>query len=809
MGLVEDGQEQFWVGARFGLWGISQLAAESTKPAGAIVTRRFATKEGLPCPEVNAVFQGQDGRLWVGADCGLYEFLKGEKRFRTWLDTKEMPDTRIWSFNEDESGNLWVGTANGAIRLARGGFTTYMETDGLSFRDVFHITESSAGEVMVYTRSRFESQTSYADRFDGSRFVSQKVAPRAFPRSDFDWWQGQIPIQDHQGEWWWPTRIGLFRFARANRLEELFNARPVAHYTVKDGLPDLFLRSIFEDHRGDIWISMGADINTKVVRWERATGKFHAYSEADGLPAKASVTTVCQDGAGNLWIGFEQGGVARYAEGRFTTFTGADFTGAEAIPEGEINDLFLDSKGRIWIASNSGGLGRIDDPLAQHPQGVVYTTAEGLASNSVFSIAEDRGNKYYVGTGRGLNYIDFDSGSVKLFTTADGLANDEVDSIFRDRRGAFWFGTSTGVSRLLPQAEARRAPAPIFINSVKITGDPQPVSAVGETDFGGFELAPNQNHIEIGFGSLSFAVGDLIRYQYRLDGADADWQPLTFHRTVNYANLAPGAYRFQVRAVNSEGVSSLTPATLEFRVLAPFWQRWWFISIIAALTAMAFYWLHRYRLAQRLEVERVRTRIASDLHDDIGANLTRIAILSEVAHSHLHGSDEKVDTPLSSIARISRESVASMSDIVWAINPQRDTLVDLVRRMRRFAGEISANRRIDIQFRAPETEDAMRLGADVRRDLFLIFKEAINNAARHSGGANVDIDFRPEGMWLVLKVSDDGKGFDTEGQYEGEGLQSMRRRAAKLGGEFHLTSIKGAGTHISVKAPRRRRSIPV
>ena len=208
----------------------------------------------------------------------------------------------------------------------------------------------------------------------------------------------------------------------------------------------------------------------------------------------------------------------------------------------------------------------------------------------------------------------------------------------------------------------------------------------------------------------------------------------------------------------------------------------------------------------------MRTRIATDLHDDIGANLTRIALLSEVADANrgdersARGSSARSgrpdDGPLTSIARIARESVGSMSDIVWAINPARDSLLDLTRRMRQHADEVFTLRDIALRFDAPGAHDSVRLGVDVRRDLLLIFKEAVNNAARHSGCSRVDIDLRVEGSRLVLTLADNGVGFDTSLESEGQGLMSMRRRAHRLKGTLEIASSAGAGTTVRLSIPR-------
>jgi signal transduction histidine kinase len=217
--------------------------------------------------------------------------------------------------------------------------------------------------------------------------------------------------------------------------------------------------------------------------------------------------------------------------------------------------------------------------------------------------------------------------------------------------------------------------------------------------------------------------------------------------------------------------------------------------------AAAAYAFYRYRVARILEVAEMRTRIATDLHDDIGANLTKIAILSEVARQRLGDGDSEDVTPLGSIARIARESVSDMSDIVWAINPKRDSLLDVVRRMRRHAEEVFAAGNVNLAFKAPETDGTLRVGISMRRDLFLIFKEAVNNAARHSRCTQVAIDLRTEGSWLELRVTDDGAGFDSTAESEGQGLASISRRAAMMGGKIEVESHPGQGTTVRLRVP--------
>jgi signal transduction histidine kinase len=228
--------------------------------------------------------------------------------------------------------------------------------------------------------------------------------------------------------------------------------------------------------------------------------------------------------------------------------------------------------------------------------------------------------------------------------------------------------------------------------------------------------------------------------------------------------------------------------------------------VVAGLTALGFY---RSRVKRIVELERMRTRIATDLHDDIGSSLSQIAILSEVLRRRLGPEQNGVGESLAQIANTSRDLVDSMSDIVWAINPRRDRLSDLVQRMREFAGDVFTAREIEFSFHAPSDGRAVRLGADMRRQLYLIFKEAVNNAARHARCTEAEIEFEIAQDRLLLRVRDNGRGFDPNGDAStgrnGNGLASMRERARAMGGEIEITSQLNLGTAVKLNLPLDRR----
>jgi signal transduction histidine kinase len=237
------------------------------------------------------------------------------------------------------------------------------------------------------------------------------------------------------------------------------------------------------------------------------------------------------------------------------------------------------------------------------------------------------------------------------------------------------------------------------------------------------------------------------------------------------------------------------PASVSFTILRPIWLRWWFLTLATFAMGAVVFAVYRYRVARVLEMAAIRTRIATDLHDDIGANLTRIGMLSEVAKR------SRDDASLASIGHIARESVEAMSDIVWAINPNRESLADLVRRMRHHAEELFTLRGIDLDFGAPGAQDTLRLGMDLRRDFLLVFKEAVNNVARHAHCTQVSIDLSCTGSTLTLSVADNGVGFDLSQESAGHGLASLHRRAARMKGTLDVQTAPSKGTTVTLRVP--------
>ena len=782
--ILEDRAGRIWVGTNGGeSRGLYQYALTEGKNEAKLI-RVFDSRDGLSSDNwMNSLLETRDGRIFVGVASGVCEFKPNGAQ-----DAKPFQKVfagSIISLAEDESGNLWVGTiSSGALRIARRGFVGFDEEDGLKSKGVSSIVKGSDGETYVIAGNHT------IHRFDGERFTV--VSPQNM--MVINWSMNQITFQDRGGEWWVAAYEGLQRYPRVERLEDLARTKPKRLYTTADGLYVNGVFQLFEDSRGDLWLGLlGNDLKNTVQRWERATDRVHSYTTDDGFPAENCPTAFGEDFQGNVWMGFYGGGLGRFRDGKFEMFTAED-----GVPSGFIRDIHTDRAGRIWVATVAGGVIRIDNPAEEKPEMTNLTVAEGLASNQANCIAEDDFGRIYIGTGRGVNRIDLEKNRIRLFTKADGLPENLITLCQADAGGAVWFATNRGVARYVPAAEEKSAPPPVFIGSLRVNGEPAlKVSELGETLLENLDFESDQRQIQIEFFALGFSTGDALSYQYKFAGAD--WSEPTDQRSVNL-NLAPGSYSFEVRAVNSEGAASERPARVSFSIARPVWQRWWFLALAALAVSGVIYALYRYRLKRLLELEKVRTRIATDLHDDIGASLSKIAILSEIVGHQIPAEQKQMTEPLKSIAGTSREMVDSMSDIVWAINPAKDHLSDLAGRMRNLAGEMTELRDIRLKVNTIGLENFdLTIGADLRREVYLIFKECLNNLVKHSACDTAEIEFALAGENLIISVKDNGKGFE-EGAKNGNenrggnGLPNMKRRAANLGGSFEIHSETGKGT---------------
>ncbi|MBX2929338.1 MAG: hypothetical protein KF852_16000 [Saprospiraceae bacterium] len=316
-------------------------------------------------------------------------------------------------------------------------------------------------------------------------------------------------------------------------------------------------------------------------------------------------------------------------------------------------------------------------------------------------------------------------------------------------------------------------------------------------EFQGIVLPWDQSTVSFDFTAIEY--GDPARNQtfFRMEGYDDYWLSGGNPGFARYPNLPPGSYKLLLKAANSNGDRMDEPKVLEIVILPPWWKTWWFRTAAIFLVALFTYGIYRYRLAQMERLQQMRNQIAEDLHDEVGSTVTGIRMFADMLKMEL-GQDRPDLVPrLERIGGSASKIMGSMRDIVWAINPATDRLVDLAGRMRDAAAACEAAG-LSYQFSAPSIPELLRINPKVKHNLLLIFKEALSNALKYSEATHVEMSLQVEGKQLTLALRDNGKGFDLETVRRGNGLYNMKKRAAAMKAEFSLESRQDYGTAVVV-----------
>ncbi len=788
------GDQDIWILSGCGLYRAAGSLAQ-----GDLRVERVSFTDGDSQPVFPSAFlRRRDGKLWLASNSGLMRATESRDRGLVVAETfgreQGVLHASITHLVEDEQGNLWGSyEGSGLFRIIPSGFRTFSEDDGLGSSRISSLFEDLRGDLCVTVSIEHTlGHPSHLRVKSGDRFERVDLATSpGFSGWGWGWGWNQFGLQARDGEWWFPANEGLIRYGRTARPQDLKARAPLKLYA-KDkngGLRGVF--RVFEDSHRNIWFTKF--FPNEFISWDRASGRFHRWSVAEGWPKDAIATVMRESATGTLWIG-TFGEVLRLRNGRLETIS---VTGEGSLPF--VRDLYVDQKSRVWIATGGKGVYRCDEPDTTVPVFQHYSAKSGLSSDSVRSLAADNAGFIYAGTVRAVDRIDphapVEGGNIRHYTASDGLPDSEQSVALRDRRGHLWFGTLHGLAEFDP-ANDPPVPLPrIYIRRMRVRGEEIPLPWAGAKSLS-LDLPANKNQVEIEYAAADLRSTLWLRYQYRLQGVDSDWSAPSTRTSINYASLPAGRLSFAVRAVGTSGEVGESLATVTIELAAPLWRRWWFLGSSTLLAGFCVYWLYDYRVRHLLAVERLRTHIATDLHDDIGSSLTQISLLSEI------GQRDISRNALGEIAQISRDLAREMSDIVWAVSPRHDRFEALVNRMRRFAGDALPDGQLTFDVSGLPADLALPI--DYRRPLFLIFKEAVNNVARHSGATTMIVRLAVKGGLLSMMVEDNGAGFNIAVSGSGEGLGNICRRMKELGGKAEWNTGNGCGTKFLATLPLRQ-----
>ena len=554
-----------------------------------------------------------------------------------------------------------------------------------------------------------------------------------------------------------------------------------------------------------------------------------------------TIRTSAVDANSNIWFGTQHGLLIKYEikTNTFSRFSTQDFPAKESY--GNINKLIVDNRNDLWACTDGGGLLRINTTTGKLVESFVHSENDknSLSSNGTHNIIQYNDSIYVISSSMGINLLNIKTRKFSHITTSDGLPTNSANSLKKDWNNHIWaglngvlvrisipsnnvttFGKKEGIFHEVFQTNAMEILSDgrivagttddfIYFNPDQFSSSRQP-SKVYITGFKVFNqeinfdsilskqkriiLPFNQNFIRIEFSPMGF-LNDKINIYYKLDGLEKDWVRSTSDLSANYANLQGGTYKFLIKSVNGDGISSKINS-IDFYIRPPFWETWWFLFLLALIAAAALYVAHRTRVNRLIGMEAVRSRIARDLHDDMGSTLSTINILSEMAQMKIDNDIVSTKSYITKIGDNCSRMMEAMDDIVWSINPMNDNMQKITARMREYAANILEAKDISYSFQIDDAVKGVVLDMEARRDFFLIFKEALNNLAKYSECKRAEIKIEVYEYTMCMKIQDDGKGFIVKEADNGNGLSNMAKRAQNVNAKFNIESHPGVGTKI-------------
>lgn len=702
---------------------------------------RIDSRSGLPGASVVCLLADREGNEWLGLfDGGLVRLQP--QRFSI-LGGSALT-TPVYSICEDHEGSIWVGTSFAGVYRFQGTNLTRYEANDLPLTEVWSLFEDSRSNLWIGTSSHGVYQFrdgQFVPKFDRTA-ISDRVNAIHEDRTGRIWF----------GHW---SGLACYENGRLTRM-------PMPWFS-----DDSEVVAIASDAQDRLWLgTKGAGL------FCLSDGKFTSYTTADGLPSNLA-WSLFVDPEGALWVGTADGGLSLLRDGKFTNFTVRD-----GLPDSTVCHIVQDSSRRLWFSS----------------------------PHCVFSVEKDALEAFARGETQSFSCTSYDQ--------SDGMLSASCTCAFQPsgcatRDGRLLFPTLKGVVVVQPDTvHANTVVPPALIEEVTVDG-----KGYDMTGQAALTVPPGKARLEIRYTALSYSAPEKVRFKYRMNGLDSAWVDAGVKRSADYPYLPHGRYHFQVRACNNDGVWSAQAAGFDLIIPPHFWQTWWFLGAVLlgggagiALTARRVEKLNAQRRHERERqahlVELERARIARDFHDDVGARLTHVIVLSELLRED-QARPKEVEAHAAMIGNTARNAVRELGTIIWAANPRNDTLDSLVQYISQYSYDFFQATPIACHLDLPAEVPAVPLAAELRHNLFMVVKEALHNILKHSHASEARLRLTLQDGILEVRVEDNGDGFKFDPAVNGRrcGLSNMRHRMEAIGASLRIECPPGGGTYIQAKLP--------
>ncbi|XHR30174.1 MAG: two-component regulator propeller domain-containing protein [Chthoniobacteraceae bacterium] len=737
---------------------------------------------------IQTIQEREGGELWVGTQRGLFRW-RGEKWSELTTRDGFFPFS-VRCFKEDREGGLWIAGTGGLMRLTPKAVQVFSSGQGL---------EKEAFISVIVSGSQWWVGIPGMKPLVGALGALAPAEIDAYPADT----TASALLEARDGATWIGTHShNLWRWS---------NGKAEAISPPK-GMDIPAITTLAQDHSGQIWAGTLGGLS-------RVTAEGLVPVDIGNWTPKDTVNVISKDNDGTLWVGYQTLGLLKLLRDGSAVW----FQKGEGLPDNSVRAIYRDKSGALWVGTSAGLMRWVKNRIS------VFTVAQGLADDAIRQIIEDDFGYLWLGTRSGLMRIylsefpEVDGGAkttlaVHYFGRGDGMKSEECTGTrpVKTPDGRLWFPTMDGLVMADPKALPKTAETPlVYLEEVRIAE--ATVWSAGLTGSAKTRpaLFPKQaRQIEFRFTSPEYFAPERVRFKYRIEGLDADWSAPDTRRSATYAEIPPGDYRFRVAACGRDGVWSAADSSLAFTVPPLFWQTMGFRAGAGALgfsgIVVLLVWRERLKARRKLRkleheqmLERERARIARDIHDEVGAGLTEVALLSELAQADLSAGRKYLDD----IFQTARDLTRSLDEIVWSINPANDTLEKLISYLVEFARDFLGSASLPCRLEVPTMLPPVTVASTVRHQICLAVKETLNNIVKHAEASEVRMEIRWEASWLHIRIRDNGRGFAQEALADPastrDGLENLRTRMREIGGCCEQESAVGQGTAtlLSVKLP--------
>lgn len=750
---------------------------------------------------VNDLLIDRNKHLWIATnEEGIFklalnanESLRSLDNFVHDQSAFSLSNSTAFSLYEDNAGIVWIGTAKGISKYipSRGRFSeaAYCKSPVLQHQYANALLYDGYARLWVgcNTDTLFVADSNKIHRVPLPSKKQFNQVNALYQSST-----GNIYVATFAG--------GLFIIPRS--INSIYNTIQWLNINKSNStLPTNNIYSIAEDKQGTMW--MGT--YTGLCSYDPVTNKTEKVYVSPGGNVVSSfiIRTVLADDKNIVWCGTDEGIVLIKNNKVFKKFF-ADDRDSHSLNNNRVTCIYQDRNRNIWVGTKEG----LNKFNPEHNNFTHFTPDANIPVETIVSIREDDNGNLWLGTNNGLVKFNVPAKSFRKYTVEDGLCSNEFEPNAVCNAGdIFCFGTAGGIVSFNPAAvTTNNFIPPVVITGIKILD--KPLSSFPDTTLLNnyrrdkkLILKYNLNFFSFEFAALSYNNSKANRYSYMLEGIDKQWRDAGTQSFAGYTDIRPGHYVFKVKASNNDGVWNNDPVTVQVIIAPPWWQTWWFYTLCALAACGIIYMIYRIRIQQILKLYKLRSSIAKDLHDDVGSALSSIALLSNISEKAKAKASLKPEEIFSRIGDTSKRMIDLMDDIVWSVNPDNDRFSNMLVRMREYAAEMLEPKDIDLNFHTADDIDALRIPMEMRKDYFLIFKEAVNNLAKYAACNAACISIKKENKNIVTIIKDNGKGFDAAIIHAGNGLKNMQQRAAAIKAKLHIETQQGKGTIITLILP--------